>query len=151
MSRKILIFTISSIIGYNIGLWGLLHWVPDLFNNDLIVFMNNDIFNVSTINITGTMNRNSELIGLTMILNRLIYCITFFLNAHSRLIENFRGHLRNTSAYVEYHPSGIIYIGRLKEYFSDDTFAYLYDLRPREKILWDEIGHDFCRDFCDIR
>ena len=86
-----------------------------------------------------------------MILNRLIYCIIFFLNAHSRLIENLRGHLTSTSAYIEYYPSGVIYIGRLKEYFPNGTFAYIYDLRPAEKILWDEIGHDFCQDFCEIR
>lgn len=100
--------------------------------------MNNSISNASTTSNTGrmnTINRNSELTGLIMILNRLIYCIMFFLNAHSRLIENFRGHLTNTFAYVEYRPSGAIYIGRLKEYFPDGTFAYLYDLTPVEKTL----------------
>jgi NADH-ubiquinone oxidoreductase chain 5 len=128
ITNKIILVTVFSAVTYNLGLLGFIGLIPNLFNNDLTVFMNHDI------SITSSATRYG-LLELTNSLNRVISSIEHLLDSHSRLLATFDTHLINTASNMLHYPDGSIHIYRVREYLPNGTYTFVMNLSPEELSL----------------
>jgi hypothetical protein len=106
-------------------LLGFLGLIPNLFSNDLTVFMNHDF------SITSSDTRYG-LFELTNSLDRVINSIEYLLDSHSRLLATFDIHLLNTASNMLHYPDGSIYIYRVREYLPNGVYTFVMNLSSEE-------------------
>jgi NADH-ubiquinone oxidoreductase chain 5 len=113
VGKKYIIITALSVISVNLGLKQVIPLMPDLFNNDLIVYMNNAID-----------SPGADLRALHAKLNHIIHSIVYLLDRQEVLLREFVEILINTDAGMHHDPYGGIHIFRIRNYNIDGTFTF---------------------------
>jgi NADH-ubiquinone oxidoreductase chain 5 len=113
VSKKYIIITVLSTISVNLALKQVIPLIPDLFNNDLIVYMNNVLD-----------SPGADLRTLHAKLNRVIHTIVYLLDRQDVLLREFIEVLINTDAGMHHDPYGGIHIFRIRNYNIDGSFTF---------------------------
>jgi len=139
VGKKYIIITLLSVASINLAVKGLLPLMPDLFNNDLIVYMNN-----------GLSSPGNDLYWLHTRLQRLSGALEFLLDRHERVLVRFIEILRDTDSGMLHDIHGNLTIARLRDYQLDGTYTFR-SLSPEELINWRREGDNFRWNVHNIR
>lgn len=139
ISKNYIILTVLGIASISLAVKGILPLMPDSFNNDLIIYMNNSISGLS-----------NDLAWLHTRLERLTRAIEFLLDRHERVLIHFIEILRNTDSGMLHDTYGNLTIARLRDYRVDGTFVFTR-LSPEELINWRTESQDFRWNVHNIR
>ena len=113
LGKKYILITVFSIVSANLLIKEALPLIPDLLNNDLIVYMNSAI--------TG---QGGDLARLHAKLDSVINTIIYLLDRQELVLRDFIEILINTDAGMHHDPYGGIHIFRIRNYQMDGSFTF---------------------------
>ena len=113
LGKKYILITVFSVVSANLVIKEALPLIPDLLNNDFIVYMNSVI-----------TNQGGDLVRLHAKLDSVINAITYLLDRQELVLREFIEILRNTDAGMHHDPYGGIHIFRIRNPQIDGSFTF---------------------------